>query len=740
MRVLHLVLFVFCVGFLNSGFAQENAERNHWAVWKDVSNPDTVRLEAIKQHIWANYIFTDQDSALLLNQLQFNFAQKTNQPIYVASAYNTAGIAYYVVGELDSGYFYMSKALHLNEQIGNLKGAASNRTNLASILTDMGLYQQAITYYFQSLRELEKTELFFERSQVLNNIGIVYDHMKYYDLSIDYYLKSAEMLRQANREDELVDTYINLGAAYVASDRFDQGKAYYEMAYDLAVELGDESGYASALQHLGSCYSILGENDLALEKHLEALAFYRESNIQNAVIGGLIKVSEIYRNEKKYNEALNSGTEALNLAFEDNSLYDMQRSCENMYFIYLDLANYKDALTMLEVSEGLKDSLQRIENKEAVLEQNYQYEYEKQAIIDSLEFENKSRLKTAKIREQNAQLNKEKTQRFALLGGVLALGVVAFLLFRGYRRKKADNALISDQKKEVEKQRDIAEKQRVEIDKQHKELSETHKEITDSINYAKRLQDAILPALSEIHASLPDSFILFNPKDVVSGDFYWHERISENEVLIAAADCTGHGVPGSLVSVVCSGALNRSVKEFGLTGPAEILTKTRQLVVETFAKSGEAVRDGMDIALCRIGKDSVRFCGANNPLWIVRDINHVTADQLADKNTVVTEKLALLEFAANRQPVGKDESENAFMEQEIKLHKGDSLYIFSDGFADQFGEVTGKKFKKKPFKELVLHINGNAMADQEKLLLQAFNVWKGNLEQIDDVCLIGVRV
>ncbi len=254
------------------------------------------------------------------------------------------------------------------------------------------------------------------------------------------------------------------------------------------------------------------------------------------------------------------------------------------------------------------------------------------------------------------------------------------------------------------------------------------------------MQDAILPPLDDVRNHFKETFVLFNPKDVVSGDFYWFEKIAENHALIAAADCTGHGVPGSMVSVVCSGALNRSVNEFGLTEPAAILNKTRELVIETFAKSGTGVRDGMDIALCAIQPNQVVFSGANNPLWLVRKKEKFSEAELNKRGTVTNNTHALIEIAANRQPIGATEHGIDFKQITIHVQPGDALYMFSDGFADQFGETTGKKFKKKPFKELLLHITAQPMQHQKQLLHEAFNVWKGSLEQIDDVCVIGVRV
>jgi len=298
-----------------------------------------------------------------------------------------------------------------------------------------------------------------------------------------------------------------------------------------------------------------------------------------------------------------------------------------------------------------------------------------------------------------------------------------------------------------------------ELREQKHMVEEAHKEITDSIKYAKRLQDAILPPISFVEELLPQSFVLFQPKDVVSGDFYWLEVVEEKvaaavdtkksasataaktTILLAAADCTGHGVPGAMVSVVCSNALQRTVNEFRISEPGKILDKARSLIIETFAKSDREVKDGMDIALVAYSPETLTltFSGANNPLWIVRKIEQLTKEEIANKDILRDDNSALLEFKPNKQPVGLYAGMKDFQQEKIQLKKGDTFYLFTDGFADQFGGDKGKKMKYKPFKESLLELAQVEMPSQKNILLNNFINWKGDFEQIDDVCVIGVR-
>lgn len=267
-----------------------------------------------------------------------------------------------------------------------------------------------------------------------------------------------------------------------------------------------------------------------------------------------------------------------------------------------------------------------------------------------------------------------------------------------------------------------------ELNEQKEILSEKNEEIVSSIRYAKRIQNAILPPDDLVNQSFSNSFILYKPKDIVAGDFYWIEP-NLNTTLFAAADCTGHGVPGAMVSVVCNNALNRSVREFNLHEPGKILDKTREIVVEEFAKSNEDVKDGMDISLCKLekknsGKYKLEWAGANNPLWIISNANPTQ----------------LLEFKPNKQPIGKVETPTHFTTQSIELEKEDHIYLFTDGFQDQFGGEKGKKFKASKLKELLLSIHGKSMPEQKEILNAAFEKWRGNLEQVDDVCIMGIKV
>lgn len=315
--------------------------------------------------------------------------------------------------------------------------------------------------------------------------------------------------------------------------------------------------------------------------------------------------------------------------------------------------------------------------------------------------------------EEKLTMADERSGRTNLLIGLFCILACVLLMMAGY----AVNTYVKRN-----------EAYKIALRKAKLETDQKNQEITDSITYAQKIQEAILPDKKLFNTYLKESFILYKPKDIVAGDFYWTVKTND-KLFVAVADCTGHGVPGAMVSVVCSTALNRCVREFGLKQPAEILEKCRELVIETFASGDYSVNDGMDICLIALreikedNKDLVEleYSGANNSLYLVRN--------------------GLLQtLPADKQPIGKYQYQTAFTNHRLIIEKGTMVYLFSDGYADQFGGQYGKKFKYKPFQDLLVANADREIKKQLVNLNHTFENWRGSLEQIDDVCVIGLRL
>jgi serine phosphatase RsbU (regulator of sigma subunit) len=300
---------------------------------------------------------------------------------------------------------------------------------------------------------------------------------------------------------------------------------------------------------------------------------------------------------------------------------------------------------------------------------------------------------------------------------VATILIVYLLIILSIRRVKLQN----------EKLEQTVQERTQEIADQKTKIEDINRDIVDSIKYAKRIQNTILPDIFQLKKQFPKHLVFYRPKDIVSGDFYWSEQVGDYQ-LLAAVDCTGHGVPGAFVSLVGYNGLMRSVNEVGLYKPNEILNKLRNIVTESFkAQNQQEVKDGMDMALIALNysTNELLFAGANNPCIIVRNGD-------------------LIELKGDKQPIGQFENPVPFTLHTFQLQENDCIYLYTDGYIDQFGGPTahsgGKKFKSKPFKELLARISNKPIDEQQEILIQHFEDWKGELEQVDDVCVLGIKI
>lgn len=293
---------------------------------------------------------------------------------------------------------------------------------------------------------------------------------------------------------------------------------------------------------------------------------------------------------------------------------------------------------------------------------------------------------------------------------------------------KEIKALFNKTVEQESEKKKILEEQKSELEEQVKirtsELEQKNRDILDNLHYARRIQSAILPETSQIYQALKDSFVLYLPKDIVSGDFYTFSQ-REGKVIFSAADCTGHGVTGAFMSMIGSSQLNQIINERGITQPARILNQLNTGIVEALKQNPDEINDGMDIALCSIDlvEKKLQYAGANRPLWIIRD---------GEWKEIKADKMAIGGFRLK--------AEMTFSNHEIHLHKGDLIYFFSDGYADQFGGEDGRKMLSKRFRDKLMSMQNISMREQEKELLTYFNNWKGHYDQVDDVLVIGIRI
>lgn len=748
-----LIFIVISFAVVGKGFS--NNLDSLWQCWKNKKLHDTLRLDA-NDYLLRHYWQTNIDTALILADEQIKLAEKTGSKFWVPYSLFNKGYTLFAADRFKESVESYEKAYAVfSKNKKAIYGQCLN--NMALGYLRLGDYKKSFSYYTiakEFYREKKDTN---NLARTYNQLAMVRDYEGRWLESLDLYFETLRLFEQLKDDYGISVSYINIATIYDQLKDKEQAKNYFIKAITLKRKIGDEYGEAIALaniatydaddkqfdkalaglakvieiykrnnatQMLGNAYSSLGailtdmkRYDEALENYEKAVELTRKAELEPNLAEFLGGLGELYVIIKNHTKAINVCSEGLKLSVKTGFKSAEKRNCDCLYKAYELSGDTKNAFKYFKQYISIKDSLISEENREAATRKNLEFDFARKKLKDSLEYSQKEVLSNAKITEQELQLDKERTLKYALYSGIALLLVLGGVSYKSYRDKKKDNLVIAQQKTEVEKQN-------IEIESQRHILESKNKEITDSITYAKRIQEAILPAKSVISKYLPDSFILYKPKDIVAGDFFWIENIN-GITLFAAADCTGHGVPGAMVSVVCHNALNRAVKEFGLTEPGRILDKTRELVIEQFEKSEQDVKDGMDISLCALSfsNQTLQWAGANNPLWIIR------------KDATEME-----EIKADKQPIGKFIEQKPFTTHTINLSSGDTIYIFSDGYQDQFGGKDNKKYKAANFKKLLLESKERSMPDQKQIIDTSFESWRGNQAQVDDVCVIGVKM
>lgn len=582
----------------------------------------------------------------------------------------------------------------------NTKKANQNIANACSNIADhyghtRGKKNECFDAFRKALYYNKKAGNSYNEPLILGNMAVCYGNFDILDTARMVEEKALELrIKFGNREGELF-SYGSLANITFRAGLYDTSIAYAYKSLKLADEI-------KIHKHDDNSFIALFQSFEKLKDYEKAFYYLRR---HTEFKDSIKKIA----NEREINKLINKQKEELAKAeFDKKHTLDEAEIERNR----LLLDKGRKELLLLEQENNLK--AYALEKSKTTLRQRQMESEVHKKEIAVLNAE--TRLKDAEAQKKEASIRQQRTVILSIgCGGCVTL-LLLLLAVKGYRQKQKDNHEIASQKLEVERQKHL--------------VDEKNKEILDSISYAKRLQEAILPPASFVNEHFPDNFILYQPKDIVAGDFYWMHVKEKNpaskQMMIAAADSTGHGVPGAMVSVVCSNALNRSVKEFSLSESSDVLNKTRELVLETFEKSASDVKDGMDISLLSVtsehnGLKKIQWSGANNPLWYIEDS-------------------VLKEIKPDKQPIGKSDHSCGFTANNLQVSSGSVFYLFTDGYADQFGGPKGKKFKYKQLEELLVSIHMKPMVEQKNILVQKFNEWKGNLEQVDDVCIIGIKL
>lgn len=621
----------------------------------------------------------------------------SNEDTHLVFLYNELAYNYYQNGLYDETINSCKKTINLSKKL-NYKSGIYKGLYLSSVAySSKEDYNNAIIFAQNSLKIAEEEKNIKYMASVSNLIGNIFSKQKNPKKAIKYYRKTIELANKIQSYEVLDASYNNLGGLYQDEGQLDSSLFYYNQSLNLSIRLNDSIGIADSYTNIGTIYYSKKDFENA-EKYFEnAMKIYFKNNIQYQLAISYINIASVYDAQNKYSKGEELYLKAIEICkkLKNNSL--LYSAYEALASNYYNSNNFQEAYNAFTVAKAYNDSSYSEEMSLQTAELQTKYETEK--------------------KEQENQLltleNKNKSQviYFALGGCALLFGLV-FFIFRGYRNKQKANLLLEEKNNIIQHQKEVVEEQ--------------HQDITDSIKYAKRIQGAILPPRNLWTKILPESFVLYMPKDVLSGDFYWIEE-TKDYIYVAAADCTGHGVPGALISIVNYNLLNKAILEKGLVTPSEILDSVNLWLTESLHQTyrESAVRDGMDVTLIAIHKHSneVLFAGANNPIYLVSNGE-------------------LKQIKGDKFPVGAfiEDRIQHFTTKSFKTQPGDCIYMFSDGFADQFGGDNGKKYKYAPFQRKLIDIYSLPLSEQRNIMRDEFLKWKGSHEQVDDVLLVGIKI
>ncbi|MBN2681872.1 MAG: tetratricopeptide repeat protein [Bacteroidales bacterium] len=630
---------------------------------------------------------------------QYKLAQKHyNQAIEIYTNLNNSALlaeteknlafAYEAEGDFNNALIHYINGLKQYEKINDKKGIASGHNGIGSIYLGQNKPVEALKSFEKALSLLNEDEDPFPYAFVINNMGLANEQLQNTAEAMDFYQKGLQIMQKIENPNGEATCLNNIANLYAKNGAYKQAEDYYKKILSIQEKLSDYNGIARTYANLGVLYQDQEKFDLAREYIEKAINLYEEIGNLFGAGDSYASLSGVYESTQNYKKALESF---------------------KTYNEYNDIVfNENQAKRLAELQE-----LHNAEQREKEIEL-----HKKQGELKDAELEKADE----KSRRQTIQLTA------ATIGFVLIL-ILAIVVLRGYRAKKKANITLAHKNEEITHQKEV--------------IEEKNKDIMDSIKYAKRIQTAILPPEKVVKETLDNSFILFKPKDIVSGDFYWMTTF-QKKVFFAAVDCTGHGVPGAFVSIIGHNGLKQAVSEYHITTPGKILDKLNMLLRETLRQTDKTdVKDGMDLGLVAIDFETQtgEFAGANNPLYLIRKKGVsfvVNGEEVEAKNE--NEEFNLFELKATKQPIGAYEDTRDFENNEFPLLAGDRIYVFSDGYADQFGGPKNKKFKYSTFKELLLETRKISMTDQKEILNQRIEEWMNGVEQVDDICIIGVEI
>ncbi len=684
---------------------------------------------------------------------------KNNDSLNLAKSLYAIGYSFYSSNNYDSAIYYFNKSFAINTKIDNKKGVAAALNRTGNSLRLKGDYEMALSKYVKALNINKYLNDTVETARTLTNLGTIYRLFGNYDKAINLHLDALKKYEVLNHKEGIAWSSLNIARLFKMMNNYEKALQYANNSLEIYTQIykqtGSGTGITLCLKEKGLIYQKSGDYNKAIEYSKQVLDKNKIAHNKFGISNSLLNLGKIYYKINKYDTALyylketleqkkalndsldlastmrflgkiylnkannriakNYLSNSLEIAIKQNLKEDIKESHLSLSEFYIVDKQYKKAIEHFKAYSELKDEL----NSQKINELELQYKFDKKQ--KQIEFEQEKREV-----EQKLKLQRQKLYTSIFIAGFILMLVLALYIYRNYKKKKQINFILRQQKEEIEAQRDEIEAQRDMATEQRDKIIIQKNIITDSIEYARRIQNAILPQEKYINSILDKYFILNKPQNIVSGDFYWLSQ-KDNKIIIVVADCTGHGVPGAFMSMLGVSFLNEIVNKDNASQANEILELLRKRVIETLHQTYGILgsKDGMDIAVCIIDKNnmSLQYSGAHNPIYLINNNK-------------------LLEYKADKMPIGIHAIKvvKAFTNNEIKIRKGDMLYLFSDGYTDQFGGEKGLRFRQASFKKVLLEIHKKNPEEQKLILDQTLKNWQGDYKQIDDIMILGLQL
>lgn len=676
------------------------------------------------------------DTTLIYFEKSLKYFEEIRDSSGMARCYNNLGLVYNYMSNFDDAINEYLKAIDLDEKKHNMPNLAQDYNNIGSAFYDKGDYAKALDYYFKALTIREELNDRSGMAQSYNNIATVHSDMHDIAKALDYHNKSLAIKIEIGDPRGIASTYNNLGTLHWQIQDYEKALKFFNKSLSIRQSINDLDGICQSNGNIASTYAEMGRNAEAIPYFLNNIKIYEAIGKRENLSMSYQNLAISYLKTQNNKKAITYATKGLALAEEVGSIKLQMSGHQLLSSIYEKLPDYQKALSFNKRYKVLSDSLYRVESRDQLnnLETKYQthkkqQEIEKQQLV---------------IEKQEIDNRRQRNQRNFFIAGSLLLAILALAIFRSYQQKKQSNALITEKNVLLEQANEEIAAQRDLVVEQKEHIETIHEELTSSIRYARRIQGAVLPTSNLMSELLGNHFILFKPKDIVSGDFYWATKV-KHLLIFCVADCTGHGVPGAFMSMLGVSFLNDIVHKEHITSANEVLNHLRDSIIGALNQLGDSSeqKDGMDMGLCVIDtqKKLMQFAGGYNPCWVVPNAEFTEKRVIEPKMEVeCTEECTLIQLKPDKMPIAIHKHMVPFTSHLLQLYPGDQVYLMSDGYQDQFGGPQCRKFMVKNLRELVVRNAHLPMIEQCELLDKNLEEWKNETEQVDDITILGIKI